>query len=379
MHFRMSWETLLVTGGAGFIGSNFVTTTLEQRAEVRIVNLDKLTYAGNPESLSAVEHDPRHVFVRGDIADRTLVARILREFEVGAVVHFAAESHVDRSISAPGDFVHTNTVGTFELLEACRGHTALLPAERATRFRFLHVSTDEVFGSLAREGRFDEASAYRPNSPYAASKAAADHLVRSYFKTYGLPTLTTNCSNNYGPRQFPEKLVPLVVLNAIEHRPLPVYGTGANVRDWLYVEDHCEALRLVLERGGPGETYVIGGRNEITNLALVEAICDLLDELGAPPGGGRPEKGGTQRLRDLITFVTDRPGHDLRYAVNPSKIERELGWSARHALGDGLRKTLRWYLDHRGWCDRITSGVYRRERLGLLAHPTTTRVPHQGT
>ncbi len=362
----MSQETLLVTGGAGFIGSNFILSTLESRASCRIVNLDKLTYAGNLRSLDAIRDEPRHVFVHGDIADRPLVARLLDQHQVTAVLNFAAESHVDRSISGPGDFVQTNVVGAFELLEACRAYVGRLPSDRAAAFRFLHVSTDEVFGSLGPTGHFTEASAYRPNSPYAASKAAADHLVRAYGKTYGLPTLTTNCSNNYGPRQFPEKLIPLIILNALEGRPLPVYGSGQNVRDWLYVEDHCDALRLVLDRGLPGETYAIGGRHEMANIALVEAICDLLQEL-VPPGPARPP---AFRYRDRIRFVPDRPGHDLRYAIDPSKVERELGWSPRHTMAAGLRKTLLWYLDNRAWCDAITQGVYRRERLGLLEHPT---------
>jgi dTDP-glucose 4,6-dehydratase len=361
----MHRETLLVTGGAGFIGSNFVTSTLQVR-DCRIVNIDKLTYAGNLESLAAIKDDSRHVFVHGDIADHVLLARLLDEFEITAVVHFAAESHVDRSIASPRAFVHTNTVGTFELLDACRTYVAAMAPDRAAAFRFLHVSTDEVFGSLGATGHFTEASSYRPNSPYAASKAAADHLVRAYFKTYGLQTLTTNCSNNYGPRQFPEKLIPLMILNALEGRPLPVYGDGLHVRDWLYVEDHCEALRLVLARGRPGETYAIGGGNEMTNAALVETICDLLQELVPPRAASLPGA----KYRELIAFVPDRPGHDLRYAIDPSKVRDELGWTPRHTMGAGLRKTLLWYLDNRTWCDRITTGVYRRERLGLLSHPT---------
>jgi dTDP-glucose 4,6-dehydratase len=359
----MQHETLLVTGGAGFIGSNFVTSTI-QTCGCRIVNLDKLTYAGNPGSLASLEGDARHVFVQGDIVNRTLVAKLLGEFHVTAVLNFAAESHVDRSISGPGDFVQTNIVGAFELLEACRGYVATLRPEQAAAFRFLHVSTDEVYGSLGSVGMFTETSPYRPNSPYAASKAAADHLVRAYFRTYGLQTLTTNCSNNYGPRQFPEKLIPLVTLNALEGRSLPVYGRGLNVRDWLYVEDHCEALRLVLERGQPGETYAIGGRNEMTNISLVERICDLLQEL--VPSKHQRETG---TYRDLIRYVPDRPGHDERYAIDPSKVERELGWRPRHTMAAGLRKTLLWYLANRAWCDAITAGVYSRERLGLLGHP----------
>jgi dTDP-glucose 4,6-dehydratase len=361
----MSQETLLVTGGAGFIGSNFITSTLPSRG-CRIVNLDKLTYAGNLESLDSIQNDPRYIFVRGDIADRPLVAKLLDAYEVTAVLNFAAESHVDRSISGPSDFVQTNIVGTFELLEASRTHIARLSPERAAAFRFLHVSTDEVFGSLGTTGQFTEESAYCPNSPYAASKAAADHLVRAYFKTYRLPTVTTNCSNNYGPRQFPEKLIPLVILNALEGRPLPLYGSGQNVRDWLYVEDHCDALRLVLDRGRPGETYAIGGRHEVANISLVEAICDLLQELVPPASLRNPASS----YRDLIQFVPDRPGHDHRYAIDPTKAERELGWSPRHTMATGLRETLLWYLDHRDWCDGIAQNVYRRERLGLLEHPT---------
>jgi dTDP-glucose 4,6-dehydratase len=372
----MQPETLLVTGGAGFIGSNFVTTTLSATLSgqrYRIVNLDKLTYAGNLESLASLKDDPRHVFVHGDIRDRSLVASLLEKFEVGAVVNFAAESHVDRSISGPQEFIHTNIVGTFELLEACRAHLATLSPDRARAFRFLHVSTDEVYGSLDGEGDlFTEASPHRPNSPYAASKAAADHIVRAYFRTYELPTLTTNCSNNYGPRQFPEKLIPLMILNALEGKPLPVYGSGQNVRDWLYVEDHCEALRVVLTRGRPGETYAIGGRSEITNVSLVGMICDLLQEL-APP------RDPALRYRNLITFVTDRPGHDMRYAIDPSKLERELGWTPRHELAAGLRETLGWYLENRTWCDRITAGVYRRERLGLLGPTGAEAATHRRT
>jgi dTDP-glucose 4,6-dehydratase len=368
MRGEMRSDALLVTGGAGFIGSNFVTSTLRAH-DGRIVNLDKLTYAGNPESLASVTDDPRHVFVHGDIGDRPTVDRLLRDFQVGAVVNFAAESHVDRSISGPRDFVQTNVVGAFELLEACRAYVPSLPPERARAFRFLHVSTDEVFGALGPTGHFTEESAYRPSSPYAASKAAADHLVRAYFKTYGLPTITTNCSNNYGPRQFPEKLIPLVILNALEGRTLPVYGDGTNVRDWLYVEDHCDALRLALDHGRPGETYAIGGRSEMTNIALVEMLCDLLHEL-VPRAPGRARADGHGAYRDLIAFVADRPGHDQRYAIDPTKAERELGWSARHTMATGLRKTLRWYLDNRGWCERITAGVYQRERLGLLEHQT---------
>ena len=365
----MHHETLLVTGGAGFIGSNFVISTLASSGSTgcRIVNLDKLTYAGSLESLASIKEEPRHVFVQGDIADRRLVGQLLSQYHVSAVVNFAAESHVDRSISGPADFIQTNIVGVFELLEACRAYVGTLSADRAAQFRCLHVSTDEVFGSLGPNGHFTETSVYRPNSPYAASKAAADHLVRAYFKTYGLPTLTTNCSNNYGPRQFPEKLIPLMILNALEGRPLPVYGDGLNVRDWLYVEDHCDALRLVLERGEAGGTYAIGGRSEMTNIALVQMLCDLLQELAPTKDPKRETK-----YRDLIRYVADRPGHDLRYAIDPSKIERALRWTPKHPMAVGLRKTLRWYLDNRAWCDHITASVYRRERLGLLGHPNVS-------
>jgi dTDP-glucose 4,6-dehydratase len=345
---------VLVTGGAGFIGSNFVLAAVA--AGAKVINLDKLTYAGNLENLADIEGCSSHVFVLGDIGDRALVARLLREHEPAAIVNFAAESHVDRSIDGPDDFIQTNVVGTFHLLEAARAHCATLPSAEAERFRFVHVSTDEVFGSLGPEGFFTEESRYAPSSPYAASKSAADHLVRAYRHTYGLPTITTNCSNNYGPRQFPEKLIPLMILNALEGKPLPVYGDGLNVRDWLFVADHGEALRVVLERGAPGETYNIGGRNERTNLEVVGTLCDLLDELEPSPLGSR---------RRLIRFVTDRPGHDRRYAIDASKIERDLGFAPAHTFEQGLRETVRWYLGHRGLCARITAGTYRRERLGL--------------
>jgi dTDP-glucose 4,6-dehydratase len=342
--------TLLVTGGAGFIGANFVRAA--RAAGLRVVNHDKLTYAGNKDNLAELEGSADHVFVKGDICDRALVRRLLEEHEVDAVVNFAAESHVDRSIDAPGAFIQTNIVGTFELLEACRAYVK----PRGDAFRFLHVSTDEVFGSLGATGVFTETTRYAPNSPYAASKAAADHIVRANHHTYGLPTLTTNCSNNYGPFQFPEKLIPLVILNALEGRALPVYGDGKNVRDWLYVEDHCRAILRVLEAGTPGETYAIGGQNEKTNIDIVHGICDLLETL--VPAKNKP-------YRDLITFVTDRPGHDRRYAIDASKIERELGWTPAHAFEEGLAKTVRWYVEHRAWCARVASGDYQRERLGL--------------
>jgi dTDP-glucose 4,6-dehydratase len=351
-------STILVTGGAGFIGGNFILTTLGSDAagDVRLVNLDKLTYAGNLDNLASLDGDARHVFVHGDIGDRPLAARLFAEHRPVAVVNFAAESHVDRSIDGPGDFIRTNLAGTFELLEATRAYHAALPPPEAERFRFVHVSTDEVYGSLGPTGLFTEESQYAPNSPYAASKAGADHLVRAYHHTYGLPTITTNCSNNYGPLQFPEKLIPLMILNALEGKPLPVYGDGLNVRDWLYVGDHCEALRVVLARGRPGQTYNVGGLNERTNLHIVHTLCDLLDEM-KPAGQGS--------YRRLITFVKDRPGHDRRYAIDASKIQRELGWRPAHTFEQGIRETVRWYLDHRDWCARITLGTYRRERLGL--------------
>lgn len=360
-------RTLLVTGGAGFIGSNFVLDAVLRRGE-RVINLDLLTYAGNPDNLREVDGHAGHVFVQGSIADRALVMRLLNEHRPDAVVNFAAESHVDRSIDGPGDFVQTNVVGTFELLEATRAHLASLPADVGARFRFVHVSTDEVFGSLGSAGYFDERSPYAPNSPYAASKASADHLVRAYHHTYGMPVVTTNCSNNYGPHQFPEKLLPLMILNAKERKRLPVYGDGRNVRDWIYVGDHCAGVRAALDRGRPGETYLLGGRSERENLHVVRSVCAILDRL-APLGVGATDVEGKSITshQDLITFVKDRPGHDRRYAVDPSKAEQQLGWKPEHAFEAGLEKTVRWYLEHRDWCERITQGVYRRERLGLGA------------
>jgi dTDP-glucose 4,6-dehydratase len=346
--------SLLVTGGAGFIGSNFVLDAVLRRG-LRVVNLDRLTYAGNLDNLEEVAGHAHHVFVHGDVCDRSLLRRLLSEHRPRAIVHLAAETHVDRSIDSPGEFVRTNVVGAFELLEAARAHLGTLPAGEAGVFRVLLVSTDEVFGSLGETGFFTESRPLAPSSPYAASKASVDHLARAYFRTYGLPVLTTNCSNNYGRFQFPEKLVPLMILNALEGRPLPVYGDGGHVRDWLHVQDHVEALHAVLERGRTGETYVVGGRNARTNLEVVHMVCDVLDaEIPGPTGS----------YRDLVTFVDDRPGHDRRYAIEPSKIEGELGWHARHTFEDGLRETVRWYLDHREWCARITEGRYRRERLG---------------
>jgi dTDP-glucose 4,6-dehydratase len=340
---------ILVTGGAGFIGANFVLDWIAATGEP-VVNLDKLTYAGNLGNLACLAGDARHGFVHGDIADRAAVQRLLAEHRPRAIVHFAAESHVDRSIHGPGAFVQTNVVGTFELLEAARGYWMELAAEERERFRFLHVSTDEVYGSLAEDDpAFTEETPYAPNSPYSASKAASDHMVRAYRHTYGLPTLTTNCSNNYGPYQFPEKLIPLVIANALEGKPLPVYGDGRQVRDWLYVGDHCEAIRVVLERGRPGDTYNIGGNSERRNLEVVHAICDALQE-------ARPREGG---YRALVQFVKDRPGHDRRYAIDAAKIRRELGWAPRESFASGLAKTVRWYLDHGAWVAQVKSGQYR--------------------
>jgi dTDP-glucose 4,6-dehydratase len=349
-------NAIVVTGGAGFIGSNFILRILREDSAASsgaaIVNLDKLTYAGNLRNLESVETDRRYEFVHGEIGDRELVGRLLRKHEPCAIVHFAAESHVDRSIRGPEDFIRTNVDGTFALLEETRAYWAALSEEKRGKFRFLHVSTDEVYGSLRPEdAAFCETTAYAPNSPYSASKAASDHLVRAYHHTYGLPTLTTNCSNNYGRFQFPEKLIPLTILNARDLKPLPVYGDGQNVRDWLYVGDHCEAIATVLARGQAGETYNIGGLNEKRNMEIVEAICDLVEEMST--------QGGTSR-RSLITFVKDRPGHDRRYAVDARKIERELGWKPRETLESGLRKTVRWYLENEEWVRGVMDGSYRQ-------------------
>ena len=348
-------KTILVTGGAGFIGGNFVLQMLHEH-DARIVNLDKLTYAGNPDTLAAVQNQPRHVFVQGDIGDRALVSRLLREHAVDAVVNFAAESHVDRSIDGPAAFIETNVLGTFNLLDSTRDYWAELDADARAAFRFLHVSTDEVYGSLGPTGAFTETTAYAPNSPYSASKAASDHLVRAWHHTYGLPVLTTNCSNNYGPYQFPEKLIPLMIAKARAGEPLPIYGDGSNVRDWLYVEDHCRAIARVLEAGRPGEVYNIGGNSEKTNLEVVDTLCALLDE-ALPDAPHRPHA----RLKQ---FVTDRPGHDQRYAIDASKLQRELGWSPQETFETGLRRTLQWYLDNQAWVQRVMDGSYLGQRLG---------------
>lgn len=349
--------TWLVTGGAGFIGGNFVLEAVA--GGVRVVNLDALTYAGNLDTLASLRDNPGHVFVHGDIGDRDLVARLLAEHRPDAIVNFAAESHVDRSIDGPGAFVQTNVVGTLALLEAARDYWKSLEGGAKDAFRFLHVSTDEVYGSLGDSGKFVETTPYAPNSPYSASKAASDHLVRAFHHTYGLPVLTTNCSNNYGPYQFPEKLIPLVIAKAIAGEPLPIYGDGMNVRDWLYVGDHCSAIRAVLERGRVGETYNVGGDAERPNIEVVNTICALLDER-------RPREDGQPR-NSQITYVKDRPGHDRRYAIDASKLKSELGWTPAHSFEQGMADTVDWYLEHQPWVQRVLDGSYRLERIGSAA------------
>ena len=344
--------TILITGGAGFIGANFVLDWLAQSDEA-VINLDKLTYAGNPETLSGLAGDARHTLVQGDIADSALVASLLAAHRPRAVVNFAAESHVDRSIHGPEDFIQTNVVGTFRLLEAVRAYWAELPADAKAAFRFLHASTDEVYGSLSKDApAFTEDHRYEPNSPYSASKAASDHLVRAWHHTYGLPVLTTNCSNNYGPYHFPEKLIPLMIVNALAGKALPVYGDGLQVRDWLYVKDHCSAIRRVLEAGRPGEVYNVGGWNEKPNIEIVKTVCALLDEM-------RPKADG-QPYSTQITYVKDRPGHDRRYAIDASKIQRELGWKPTETFETGIRKTIAWYLANPDWVAHVQSGAYRQ-------------------
>ncbi len=361
-------DTMLVTGGAGFIGSNFVRHALRHTAD-RVVVLDKLTYAGSLESLADVAGDPRYAFVLGDIADREKVAAVFREHRPASVVNFAAESHVDRSIDSPRPFVETNIVGTFELLEASRRHVAALDEAGRKRFRFLHVSTDEVYGSLGPDGLFSEETPYAPNSPYAASKAAADHIVRSFHETYALPAIITNCSNNYGPFQFPEKLIPLMILNALEGKPLPIYGDGGTVRDWLYVLDHCEGILLALRHGTPGRKYNIGGSNERRNVEIVDRICEVLDREVPVASNPALAARGLASYKALKTFVPDRPGHDRRYAIDATRIREELGWKAAHDFESGIVETVRWYLKHRDWCEKVQSGRYARERLGLGAGP----------
>lgn len=349
-------KTCFVTGGAGFIGGNFVLE-LMALGGFKVINFDKLTYAGNLETLVSVADHPDYCFERGDLCDRPLLHRLLDRYQPDAIVNFAAESHVDRSIDGPDDFIRANVLGAFELLEAARAYWSRLDGERKDGFRLLHVSTDEVYGSLGETGKFTEVTPYAPNSPYAASKASSDHLVRAYYHTYGLPVLTTNCSNNYGPYQFPEKLIPLMIQNAFRGKPLPVYGDGKQVRDWLYVKDHCRAVLRVLRQGVLGEVYNIGGNNEKTNLQVVETLCELLDEL-APESPYRPHES-------LVKFVADRPGHDRRYAIDAAKIQRELGWTPDETFESGLQKTVKWYLENREWTERVMSGAYRGERLGL--------------
>ncbi len=355
---------LLVTGGAGFIGGTFIRRVLRQ-TDCQVLNLDLLTYAGNLDSLADVLPNPRHQFVQADIRDRQALAKAVASFRPDRIVHFAAESHVDRSIGSPATFVETNVLGTQNLLDVAREFYQQLPASEQASFRFLHVSTDEVYGSLGATGKFTEQTSYAPNSPYSASKAASDHLVRAYFHTYGLPTLISNCSNNYGPFQFPEKLIPLMILNALEGRDLPVYGDGQNIRDWLHVEDHCAALQMILASGRPGEVYNVGGDAERTNLQVVHLICDLVDELRP----GLPHAP----CRGLIRYVTDRPGHDRRYAIDSTKLQTELGWRPEHDFESGLRETVTWYLTHATWVRRVSDGTYQRERLGLLE--TTPAAP----
>ena len=350
----MTQKKWLVTGGAGFIGGNFVLDAVA--AGIRVLNIDLLTYAGNPDTLESLAGNPDHVFVQGDIGDRELVTRLLKQHQPDAIVNFAAESHVDRSIDGPAAFVQTNVVGTLALLECVRDYWRELPAERKDAFRFLHVSTDEVYGSLGDEGKFTETTPYAPNSPYSASKAASDHLVRAFHHTYGLPVLTTNCSNNYGPYQFPEKLIPLVIAKALAGEPLPVYGDGRNVRDWLFVKDHCSAIRRVLEAGRVGETYNVGGNAERENIVVVETICRLLDER-------LPREDGVPRASQ-VTFVRDRPGHDRRYAIDAGKIASELGWKPSLSFEDGITQTVDWYLANSEWTRRILDCAYRLERLG---------------
>lgn len=353
----MTNSTILVTGGAGFIGANFIHAQRD-RNNCRIINLDKLTYAGNLITLKQLASDPQHIFIQGDIGDRELVDELLNLYQPQAIVNFAAETHVDRSIDSPASFIETNVTGTFNLLESARHYWQKLADKERHEFRFLHISTDEVFGSLSpTDSAFTETTPYSPNSPYSASKASSDHLVRAYFHTYGLPTLITNCSNNYGPYQFPEKLIPLMILNGIAGKPLPIYGDGKNVRDWLYVGDHCLAIELVLGKGTPGETYNVGGAAERDNLWLVNKLCEILDEY-LPESSHRPHS-------KLIEYVTDRPGHDRRYAIDFSKLQRELGWQPIEDIESGLRRTVRWYLDHLDWCQAVTADKYDRQRLGL--------------
>lgn len=359
-------ESMIVTGGAGFIGANLVRYALAH-TDARVVVLDKLTYAGNECSLEDLNRNPRYVFVEGDIADRDLVERVFREHRPSSILNLAAETHVDRSIDDPRPFIDTNIVGTFVLLEAARKYFASLDETAREKFRFLHVSTDEVYGTLGPSGLFSEDTPYAPNSPYSASKAAADHFVRAYYETYGLPTVVTNCSNNYGPYQFPEKLIPLTLLNAIEGKPLPIYGDGGNIRDWLYVEDHCSGILETLKRGRCGGRYNIGGANERTNLQVVDSICAVLEE-ALPAGQNKAlSKQGIACYGDLKTFVKDRPGHDRRYAIDATKVRAELGWRPAYDFESGIRSTVLWYVNNREWCAQVQAGKYQRERLGVIA------------
>lgn len=352
----MTRKTLLITGGAGFIGSALIRHLIRQ-TDYAVVNIDKLTYAGNLESLSEIEAHPNYDFIQADICDAAKMAEVFSEYQPTGIMHLAAESHVDRSIDGPAEFVQTNLVGTYTMLEAARNYWSALQPDQKKAFRFHHISTDEVYGSLGENGLFTETTAYQPNSPYSATKAGSDHLVRAWHHTYGLPVVLTNCSNNYGPYQFPEKLIPLMINNALAGKALPVYGNGQNIRDWLYVDDHVEALQLVLEKGKLGESYNIGGFNEHTNLDVVYTLCEILDDL-LPDSDYKPHK-------DLIHFVTDRPGHDLRYAIDATKIQKELGWQPRETFESGLRKTVEWYLDNRSWNQHIIDGSYQQQRLGL--------------
>lgn len=355
---------IIVTGGAGFIGCNFVRRVLSHR-QAEVIVFDKLTYAGSPESLRDVETHPGYRFVQGDITDREALRSLFAEVSPTAVVNFAAESHVDRSIDGPGDFIHTNIVGTFEVLEASREYAASLEGAARDTFRVLHISTDEVYGSLGPEGLFTETTSYAPNSPYAASKAAADHLVRAYFKTYDLPVLLTNCSNNYGPYQFPEKLIPLMILNAESAKDLPIYGDGQNIRDWIYVEDHCEGVLRVLEKGRPGEKYNLGGSSERTNMQVIDRICELLEQQRPVADNPHMRARGLSSYQELKTFVQDRPGHDWRYAIDSSKVREELGWEPRHDFESGMAETVRWYLANSEWREAVEAGRDARQRLGL--------------
>jgi dTDP-glucose 4,6-dehydratase len=357
-------DAIIVTGGAGFIGANFVRMALAKTG-AHIVVVDKLTYAGHRESLDDLWHDPRLQFVQADIADETAMDKVIQTYCPTWVINFAAESHVDRSIDDPYPFIHTNVTGTLVLLDTVRRFLRHVGPKQLTNFRFLHVSTDEVYGTLGPTGLFTEETPYAPNSPYAASKASADHLVRAYFHTYGVPTIITNCSNNFGPYQFPEKLIPLMVLNALEGKPLPLYGNGQNIRDWLFVEDHCEGLLRVLQEGVPGDKYNLGGQSERSNVEVVEAICDLLDELFPCESNSALVEQGIAQYGDLKTFVTDRPGHDFRYGIDPTKIQTQLGWKPEHTFESGLRRTIKWYVDNRQWCEAVTQRSYQGERLGL--------------